>query len=171
MTLYELYSVLMSYFALWLTHYALYKCLNWYRIIWIETWVENWIENWIDLKSWNWMKSWDTQRFTSPMPRVFIFFASVCSTLFMFGRSCVKLHWQKRVLALGTYFTFNTWFNSAALFGVFADRRLQLPSPPQAAPPYLSSFPPSHFLLPSFAHLMNRKCGVPAMRTAEGRGH
>lgn len=71
--LYELYSVLMSYFALWLTHYALYKCLNWYRIIWIENWVENWIENWIDLKSWNWIKSWDTQRFTSPMPRGFFF--------------------------------------------------------------------------------------------------
>lgn len=62
-----------------------------YRIIWIE----NWVENWIDLKSWNWINSWDTQRFTSPMPRVF-FSASVCSTLFMFGKSCVKLHWQKK---------------------------------------------------------------------------
>lgn len=147
--------------------YKLYSVLMSYRIIWIG----NWVENWIDLKSWNWIKSWDTQRFTSPMPRVFLvpLFVLHCSC---FGKSCVKLHWPKRrVLALGTYFTFNTWFNSAAPFSVFADRRLQLPSPPRAAPPYLSSFPPSHFLLPSSAHLMNRKCGVPAMRTAEGRGH
>lgn len=47
------------------------------------------------------------------------------------------------------------------------------PTPPhlQSARRYLPLFPPSPFLLPSPAQLMNIKCGVPAMRTAEGRSH